>query len=174
MSPKRTAFAAGLREIAPLTHHGRKARQAALSRLPRRVQRDAALRVQVRRVFDANFRVYGVGKVWRQLKREGVDVARRTVARLMKSMGLAGAVRGKPARTTISNKAAPCPFDRVDRQFWAPAPTMLWVADFTYVATSALRAAKALGSGFAYVAFVVEPRGSPDIDAMRGASWAGG
>ena len=133
--------------IAPSTYHEHKARQADPSRLPGRAQCDAALRMEIKRVFDANFGVYGVRKVWRQLKREGFAVARCTVARLMKSMGLAGAVRGKPARTTVSDKAASCPLDRVNRQFRAPAPNMLWVSDFTYVAT---------WSGFAYVAFVID------------------
>jgi len=133
--------------IAPSTYHEHKARQADPSRLPGRAQCDAALRMEIKRVFDANFGVYGVRKAWRQLKREGFDVARCTVARLMKSMGLAGAVRGKPARTTVSDKAASCPLDRVNRQFRAPAPNMLWVSDFTYVAT---------WSGFAYVAFVID------------------
>ena len=133
--------------IAPSTYHEHKARQADPSRLPGRAQCDAALRMEIKRVFDANFGVYGVRKAWRQLKREGFDVARCTVARLMKSMGLAGAVRGKPTRTTVSDKAASCPLDRVNRQFRAPAPNMLWVSDFTYVAT---------WSGFAYVAFVID------------------
>jgi len=133
--------------IAPSTYHEHKARQADPSRLPRRAQCDAALRMEIKRVFDANFGVYGARKAWRQLKREGFDVARCTLARLMKSMGLAGAVRGKPARTTVSDKAASCPLDRVNRQFRAPAPNMLWVSDFTYVAT---------WSGFAYVAFVID------------------
>jgi len=133
--------------IAPSTCHEHKARQADPSRLPGRAQCDAALRMEIKRVFDANFGVYGVRKVWRQLKREGFDVARCTVARLMKSMGLAGTVRGKPTRTTVSDKAASCPLDRVNRQFRAPAPNMLWVSDFTYVAT---------WSGFAYVAFVID------------------
>ena len=133
--------------IAPSTYHEHKARQADPSRLPGRAQCDAALRMEIKRVFDANFGVYGARKAWRQLKREGFDVARCTLARLMKSMGLAGAVRGKPARTTVSDKAASCPLDRVNRQFRAPAPNMLWVSDFTYVAT---------WSGFAYVAFVID------------------
>ena len=113
----------------------------------RGARRDVALRVEVRRVFDANFRVYGVRKVWRQLQREGFDVARCTVARLMRAMGLAGVIRGKPVRTTIGDRSAPCPLDRVNRQFRAPAPNMLWVSDFTYVATWA---------GFVYVAFVID------------------
>ena len=102
---------------------------------------------EVQRVFEANFRVYGVRKVWRQLQREGFDVARCTVARLMRAMGLEGIIRGKPIRTTVSDKAAPCPLDHVNRQFHAPAPNMLWVSDFTYVAT---------WTGFVYVAFVID------------------
>ena len=86
----------------------------------------------MRRVFEANFRVYGVRKVWRQLRREGFDVARCTVARLMRTMGLAGVIRGKPVRTTVGDRSAPCPLDRVNRQFRAPVPNMLWVSDFTY------------------------------------------
>jgi transposase InsO family protein len=105
------------------------------------------LRVEIRRVFDENFEVYGVRKVWRQLVREGEDVARCTVARLMRRMGLQGVIRGRRVRTTISDKAAPCPLDRVNRQFRAPRPNVLWVSDFTYVATWA---------GFVYVAFVID------------------
>src|SRR4051794_36926042 len=90
---------------------------------------------------------YGVRKVWRQLLREGIAVARCTMARLMRAMGLQGVVRGKSVRTTISNAAAPCPLDRVNRQFKAPRPNALWVSDFTYVATWA---------GFVYVAFVID------------------
>jgi transposase InsO family protein len=101
----------------------------------------------VRRVFEENFHVYGVRKVWRQLQRESFDVARCTVARLMREMGLKGVIRGKPIRTTVSDKAAPCPLDKVNRQFRAPAPNMLWLSDFTYVATWA---------GFVYVAFVID------------------
>jgi putative transposase len=103
--------------------------------------------VEVRRVFEENFRVYGVRKVWRHLKREGFDVARCTVARLMRAMGLEGIIRGKPVCTTVSDKAAPCPLDRVNRQFRAPRPNALWVSDFTYVAT---------WTGFVYVAFVID------------------
>jgi putative transposase len=111
------------------------------------VRRDAALRGEIRRVWEENFRVYGVRKVWRQLGREGISVARCTIARLMRQMGLQGIVRGKSVRTTISDKAAPCPLDRVNREFQVPAPNRLWVSDFTYVATWA---------GFAYVAFVID------------------
>ena len=143
--------------IAPSTYHEHAVRCADPSRLPARAQCDAKLQAEIRRVFEENLGVYGVRKVWRQLRREGVQVARCTVARLMRGMGLAGVIRGKPVRTTMSDKAAPCPLDRVNRQFRVPAPNMLWVSDFTYVST---------WSGFVYVAFVVEPRGSPDIDAF--------
>jgi transposase InsO family protein len=133
--------------IAPSTYHAHNAKRRDPLRLSARARRDLALRVEVRRVFDANYRVYGVRKVWRQLQREGFDVARCTVARLMRAMGLAGVIRGKPVRTTISDRSAPCPRDHVNRQFHAPAPDMLWVSDFTYVATWA---------GFVYVAFVID------------------
>ena len=133
--------------IAPSTYHAHIARRANPERLPRRARRDAALKVEIRRVFDENFRVYGVRKIWRQLGREGIAVARCTVARLMRAMGLQGAVRGKPIRTTLSDKATPCPLDRVNRQFQAPRPNALWLSDFTYVAT---------WSGFVYVAFVID------------------
>jgi putative transposase len=105
------------------------------------------LRREIRRVWEANFGVYGVRKVWRQLGREGIEVARCTVARLMRDMGLRGIVRGKETRTTIADKARPCPLDRVNRQFRAPRPNALWLSDFTYVAT---------WQGFAYVAFVID------------------
>lgn len=112
--------------IAPSTYHDHVAKRIDPSRLSARAKRDEALKDEVRRVFDANFRVYGVRKVWRQLQREGFDVARCTVARLMKAMGLEGIIRGKPIRTTVSDKAAPCPRDHVNRQFHAPRPNMLW------------------------------------------------
>ncbi len=142
--------------IAPSTYHTHVARRVEPTRRSARAQRDEALGPEVRRVFEENFRVYGVRKVWRQLRREGFDVARCTVARLMRAMGLAGVIRGKPVRTTISDRAAPCPLERVNRQFRAPAPNMLWVSDFTYVATWA---------GFVYVAFVI------DIYARRIVGW---
>jgi len=133
--------------IAPSTYHAHAARRADPSKAPARVQSDAELRGAIRRVWDANFQVYGVRKVWRQLRRERLDVARCTVARLMRRMGLKGATRGKAVRTTLSDRAAPCPLDRVNRQFQAPRPNALWVADFTYVAT---------WQGFVYVAFVID------------------
>src|ERR1700730_9174158 len=96
--------------------------------------------------------VYGVRKVWRQLKREGFDVARCTVSRLMRDMDLQGAIRGKSVKTTISDKAAPCPLDHVNRQFKAPRPNVLWLSDFTYVATWAGRASVAQDRGLAGLA----------------------
>jgi putative transposase len=111
------------------------------------VRRDAQLRQEITRVFEENYRVYGVRKVWRQLKREGQSVARCTVERLMRSMGLKGAVRGKPHRTTIADKNAVSPLDRVRRNFNPPRPNALWVADFTYVST---------WEGFVYAAFIID------------------
>ena len=117
--------------IAPSTYHERVAQRQDPTRLSARARHDAALKPEVARVFAENFAVYGVRKVWRQMMREGFAVARCTVERLMREMGLAGVIRGKPVRTTISDKAAPCPRDHVNRQFYAPAPNMLWVSDFT-------------------------------------------
>ncbi|MCP2138555.1 transposase InsO family protein [Rhizobium sp. SLBN-94] len=133
--------------IAPSTYYENVAKRLDVDRLSVRARSDIALKIEIRRVFEANFRVYGVRKVWRQLKREGFDIARCTVARLMRSMGLQGIIRGKPIRTTIPDKTAPSPLDRVNRQFKAPAPNRLWVSDFTYVAT---------WQGFVYVAFVID------------------
>jgi putative transposase len=133
--------------IAPASYYAHVARRRDPARLPARARRDEVLRAEIRRVWDGNFRVYGVRKVWRQLGREGIAVARCTTARLMQQMGLSGAVRGKAVKTTISNPAVPCPRDKVHRQFQAPRPNALWVADFTYVAT---------WQGFVYVAFVID------------------
>jgi transposase InsO family protein len=133
--------------IAPSTYHAHVARRADPSRLSARARRDMALRPEIARVFAENFEVYGVRKVWRQLQRERFDIARCTVARLMRGMGLQGVIRGKPVRTTISDKAAPCPLDHVNRQFHAPRPNALWVSDFTYVST---------WTGFVYVAFIID------------------
>jgi putative transposase len=128
------------------------------------VQRDAALKPVINRVWEDNFRVYGAPKslprtrsgVWRQMNREGVAVARCTVERLMREMGFQGVVRGKKVRTTIPDVSAPCPMDKVNRNFRAPAPNRLWVSDFTYVST---------WSGFVYVAFVI------DVFARRIVGW---
>jgi len=133
--------------IAPSTYYDTVAKRTDVDRLSVRARRDVRLKIEIRRVFDANYRVYGVRKVWRQLQREGFEVARCTVARLMKTMGLQGIIRGKPVRTTVSDKAAPCPLDRVNREFHAPAPNRLWVSDFTYVST---------WTGIVYVAFVID------------------
>jgi transposase InsO family protein len=133
--------------IAPSTYHDHAVKQRDPSRLPARAQRDLALKPEILRVHAENFGVYGVRKVWRQMQREGFGIARCTVERLMRELGLQGVIRGKPVRTTVSDKAAPCPLDQVNRQFHAPAPNRLWVADFTYVATWA---------GFVYVAFVID------------------
>jgi putative transposase len=133
--------------IAPSTYYEHKSRQADPSRLPPRVQRDAELSGSIRRVWDENFRVYGARKVWRELRREGVPVARCTVERLMRHAGLCGVVRGRRKRTTIPAEIDQRPLDRVQRQFVASRPNQLWIADFTYVAT---------WTGFVYVAFVID------------------
>jgi putative transposase len=133
--------------IAPSTYHARSAQRRDPARLSARARRDLELKPEIARVFAENLAVYGVRKVWRQMRREGFAVARCTVERLMDEMGLQGVIRGKPVRTTVSDKAAPCPLDHVNRQFHAPAPDRLWLSDFTYVATWA---------GFVYVAFVID------------------
>jgi transposase InsO family protein len=133
--------------IAPSTFYDHIAKRANPDLLSDRAKRDKALRPEIERVWEQNYKVYGVRKVWHQMRREGFDVARCTVARLMKDLGLEGVIRGKKARTTIPDKAQPCPLDKVNRQFRAPAPDMLWVSDFTYVAT---------WQGFVYVAFVID------------------
>jgi putative transposase len=142
--------------IAPSTYHEHAAKQADPAKLSARAKRDASLKVEVQRVFAENFEVYGVRKVWRQLRREGFEIARCTVARLMRTMDLRGVIRGKPVKMTVSDKATPCPLDHVKRQFRAPRPNVLWVSDFTYVAT---------WQGFVYVAFVI------DIFARRIVGW---
>ena len=133
--------------IAPSTWYSYAARRIDPSRQSARAKRDDALKVEIKRVFNENFGVYGVRKVWRQLKRENIDIARCTVQRLMKAMGLKGVIRGKQVKTTKSNKAVACPLDKVNRQFHAPAPNRLWVADFTYCST---------WQGFVYVAFIID------------------
>jgi transposase InsO family protein len=132
--------------IAPSTYYEHRARATDPTRVPPRVRRDGELAPEIRRVHQGNFRVYGAHKVWRQLGREQIRVARCTVERLMRSLGLQGVVRGRTCRTTVSDDAANAPADRVQRQFTAVRPNQLWVADFTYVATWA---------GFVYVAFVI-------------------
>lgn len=133
--------------IAPSSYYAYKARKADPSLRSARAQRDEALRTEIQRVWEENFRVYGVRKVWRGLKREGFAVARCTVARLMSEMGIRGAVRGRRFKTTIAAEAADRPLDLVKRNFTAERPNQLWVSDLTYVAT---------WRGFVYVAFVID------------------
>jgi len=142
--------------IAPSTFYVHAARRRDPARLSQRACRDAELSPEIQRVWGDNFEVYGARKVWRQLNREHRAVARCTVERLMRGMGLAGAVRGKTVKTTRPDPARPCPRDQVQRDFSAERPNQLWVADFTYVATWA---------GFGYTAFVV------DVFANRIVGW---
>jgi transposase InsO family protein len=142
--------------IAPSTYYTHRQQVTDPTRRCRRAQRDDALRAEIQRVWDSNHQVYGPRKVWKQLRREGVHVARCTVARLMRAMGLAGVVRGRAWVTTTHAGDACRPTDLVDRQFVATRPNQLWVSDFTYVAT---------WSGFVYVAFVV------DVFARRIVGW---
>jgi putative transposase len=135
-------------------------RYAAIQRNPAllcaRAQRDEMLLRHIERIWNANMQVYGAEKVWRQLAREGHRAARCTVERLMRRQGLRGVVRGKVVRTTIGDANAPCPLDRVNRQFKAQRPNQLWVSDFTYVST---------WQGWLYVAFVI------DVFARRIVGW---
>jgi putative transposase len=135
-------------------------RHAAHQRNPQlrcsRAQRDDTLVPHIERVWQANMRVYGADKVWKQMNREGLSIARCTVERLMKRLGLQGVRRGKVVRTTIGDTKAPCPLDRVNRVFKADRPNQLWVSDFTYVST---------WQGWLYVAFVI------DVYARRIVGW---
>lgn len=142
--------------IAPSTYYAHVTKRADPEKLSARARRDMALEPEIVRVFKANFEVYGVKKIWHQMVRERFDIARCTVARLMRGMGLAGVIRGKSVKTTVQDKAVPCPLDHVNRNFKAPAPNVLWVSDFTYVSTWA---------GFVYVAFVI------DVYARRIIGW---
>ena len=142
--------------IAPSTYYEHKAREADPERLPPRVRRDKELSDELQRVWDENFHVYGARKVWRQLNREQFAVARCTVERLMRTLGLQGVVRGRSCRTTVSDNVADRPPDLVKRQFTATRPNQLWVADITFVATWV---------GFVYVAFVI------DVFARRIVGW---
>jgi transposase InsO family protein len=118
--------------IAPSSYHDHSAKRADPERLSARAKRDLMLKPEIERVFTENFEVYGARKVWRQLNRESIPVARCTVERLMSELGLQGVIRGKRIRTTVQDKAAPCPLDHVNRVFHAPAPNRLWLSDFTY------------------------------------------
>ena len=163
--------------IAPSVYYEHKRREREPERCSARSRRDAELRPLVRRVWESNFGVYGARKVWRQLHREGVGVARCTVERLMRLEGLKGVVRGETKRTTIPDEDAARPADLVDRQFEADRPDRLWLADITYVRT---------WSGFAYVALVIDAysrfivgwrvsnslRTDLALDALEQALWA--
>ena len=142
--------------IAPSTYYAHAARKADPTLRSQRAKTDEVLAPEVQRVWDENFEVYGVRKVWRQMRRERIEVARCTVQRLMKRLGLKGVIRGKTVRTTLSDPKAPCPVDHVNRQFNADRPNALWVSDFTYVST---------WQGFAYVALVI------DVFARRIVGW---
>lgn len=133
--------------IAPSTDWLHATRRADPSQRSARSRRDEDLCGEIQRIWEANFRVYGADKVWRQLRREGLNVARCTVERLMRRLGLQGVRRGKSVKTTVSDRNAPCPLDRVNRQFVADRPNALWVADFTDVSTE---------QDFVYVAFIID------------------
>ncbi len=143
-------------QIAPSGYRRHIAQQRNPARRCARAQRDDWLMPEIQRVWTANLQVYGADKVWHHLNREGVQVARCTVERLMRRQGLQGVRRGKVLRTTISDKAAICPLDKVNRQFRAERPNQLWVSDFTYVST---------WQGWLYVAFVI------DVFARRIVGW---
>ena len=134
-------------QIAPSGYRRHAARRRKPAQLPERAKRDAELLPQIQSTWDAHHQVYGADKLWKQLRREEVAVARCTVERLMRRLGLRGVMRGKAVRTTVSDPKAPCPLDRVNRQFKAERPNQLWVSDFTYVST---------WQGFVYVAFVID------------------
>ena len=142
--------------VAPSAYWRHAARQRDPSLRSARALRDEFLMPHIQRVWRANFQVYGADKVWRQLQREGIQVARCTVERLMRRLGLRRVMRGKVVRTTFGDNTAPCPLDRVNRQFKADRANQLWVSDFTYVST---------WQGFIYVAFVI------DVFARRIVGW---
>jgi len=143
-------------QIAPSAYRRHAARQRNPELRSARAKRDEVLMPEIERVWQANLEVYGADKVWKQLNREGVTVARCTVERLMGRLSLQGARRGKTVRTTVPDRSAPCPLDRVNRQFKAERPNQLWVSDFTYVST---------WQGWLYVAFVI------DVFARRIVGW---
>ena len=133
--------------VAPSSWHEHAARLADPGRRSVRSRRDDEIMEQITRVHEASFGLYGTRKVWHQLRREGIKVAKCTVERLMRAMGLAGIRRGKTCITTVSNPKTPCPLDKVNREFKVSRPNALWVVDFTYVHT---------WTGFVYVAFVID------------------
>jgi transposase InsO family protein len=142
--------------IAPSTYYEQKAREANPDKIPARAKRDAELELEVRRVWEENFRVYGARKVWRQLNREKVRIAKCTTERLMRKLGIRGVVRGKGYKTTIPDLLAERPMDLVERTFSAARPNQLWVADITFVAT---------WRGVVYTALVI------DVFARRIVGW---
>jgi transposase InsO family protein len=133
--------------IAPSVYYEQKAREDDYLRVPPRLRYDDVLRQEIHRIWKDNYEVYGARKVWHQLKRDGFTVAKCTVERLMRSMGLQGVVRGRTVKTTVPGPADERPLDLVQREFVASRPNQLWVADFTYVAT---------WSGVTYVAFIID------------------
>lgn len=143
-------------QVAPSGYHLHAARRKNPALKSARARRDDDLMPEIRRVWEVNLEVYGADKVWRQMNREAIPVARCTVERLMRRLGLEGARRGKEVRTTVPDKSVPCPQDRVNRQFKADRPNQLWVSDFTYVST---------WQGWLYVAFVI------DVFARRIVGW---
>jgi transposase InsO family protein len=143
-------------QVAPSAYRRHGARRRNPDLRSGRARRDEALIPEIRRIWHANLGVYGADKVWKQMNREGIDVARCTVERLMRKLGLQGVRRGKTVRTTIPDTQAPCPLDRVNRQFKADRPNQLWVSDFTYVST---------WQGWIFVAFVI------DVFARRIVGW---
>ena len=159
-------------EVAPSNYYAHKARPPSA-----RAVADEGLKAEIKRVYKENFEVYGAEKLWRQLAREGIQVGRDRVARLMRALGIHGVVRGKPRRTTIPDQADQRPADLVNRDFTAPAPNRLWVADLTDVPTWA---------GFCYAAFIIDAysraivgwriattlRATLALDALEMAIWA--
>lgn len=143
-------------QIAPSGYRRHAAQQRDPALRCARARRDESLIPQIERVWQVNLQVYGADKVWKQMNREGVEVARCTVERLMRRLGLRGVIRGKVVRTTIPDARTACPLDRVNRQFKADRPNQLWVSDFTYVST---------WQGWLYVAFVI------DVFARRIVGW---
>ena len=143
-------------QVAPSAYRRHAARQRNPELRSDRAKRDEVLSLHIERVWNENFEVYGADKVWKQMNREAIGVARCTVERLMRLKGLQGARRGKAVRTTVPDKSMPCPLDRVNRQFVADRPNQLWVSDFTYVST---------WQGWLYVAFVI------DVFARRIVGW---
>jgi transposase InsO family protein len=143
-------------QVAPSGYWRYAAQQRTLELRCARSQRDDVLSVDIERVWQANLQVYGADKVWRQLRRKGTEVARCTEECLMRKAVLRGFMRGRVVRTTVADAKAPCPLDRVNRQFKAQRPNRLWVSDFTYVST---------WRGFVYAAFVI------DVFARRVVGW---